>query len=516
MIHKQIVPIPKEISYTGNQMFNMPYKVSYQVDDQCDELQRWLRIWLPSYTCEEVSDVTGNIVCIKQPRYISQGYKVEVTEHQIYIEYGDIKGLYYGVVTLGKLIRLYQGQIPVMCIEDYPDMRQRVLLFKMGEYRIPTLKSLYDIVDVIAPLFYNKLQIDGLDPAVAVLISDEELTALRGYCQDRCIELVIGADKAEYLGNREVSVDKYIILGRDGFSFSGKYEVMVRSIDQEVKDYMGYGDTIFVVDLANDGDIRPLYVRYLVYIYAGSKLWNATTQEVVKLDYYMSELVWKDTSGQIGKVIVKMAQYSQYEGSELAIGTLTYQAVMKGYLCDKIQRHEEEIAQGKAIEQGFTQGVYDYTGFNQMLRQTEVMIKQIAIASDDVIKWELINTYYWIKLGVRMHHYIQYEYQLDVRQREKKVLEILEIIHLVKGQWEFIWLDRYQPKGLEIVLNHLVRLERIYTDKREQLKASVFVRKLQYIQHYTRYLIQLGHDYKDKQMRYKKIYRQYTRGRSFK
>lgn len=129
-----------------------------------------------------------------------QGYVAEVTEGAVLLKGMDEAGLMYAVSSFRQLVREYGAFIPTMLIEDEPAIKNRGFNHDVTRGRIPTLKSLKDLADVMAFYKLNELQLNvehtymfqkeseiwrDDDPLTA-----EEILELDEYCRVRHIDLV--------------------------------------------------------------------------------------------------------------------------------------------------------------------------------------------------------------------------------------------------------------------------------------------------------------------------------------
>ncbi len=129
-----------------------------------------------------------------------EGYTLSVLENGIEIKGQGAQGAFYGVQTLRQIIHEYGDTIPCCTIEDAPDFTERGLYHDVTRGRVPTLKQLCHITDMLAYYKINHLQLyiedayefveyEGVMSAKDVLTA-EEIIALDDYCYENFIELV--------------------------------------------------------------------------------------------------------------------------------------------------------------------------------------------------------------------------------------------------------------------------------------------------------------------------------------
>jgi hypothetical protein len=140
-----------------------------------------------------------------------QGYLLKITPSSICIEAQDEQGLFYGSCTLVQLIRYYlsftdksnvlqKGSVPCLEIEDWPDFVNRGVMLDVSRDKVPTMETVFSLVDLLASWKINQLQLYTehtfayqSHPEVwadASPFTGEEILILDTYCRERFIELV--------------------------------------------------------------------------------------------------------------------------------------------------------------------------------------------------------------------------------------------------------------------------------------------------------------------------------------
>lgn len=130
-----------------------------------------------------------------------QSYQIEIMERQILIEAGDDAGLSYAQQIIEQ-IREQSGEegLPCCLIKDQPDFLKRGYMLDVSRDRVPTMAHLFHLVDLLAKLRYNELQLYTEHTfayskhktvwANASPITADEIRILDDYCGERLIELV--------------------------------------------------------------------------------------------------------------------------------------------------------------------------------------------------------------------------------------------------------------------------------------------------------------------------------------
>lgn len=130
-----------------------------------------------------------------------QGYMFTHTAGEVFSIHGaDAAGLYYGVLTLTQLLRHYGPAFPDMIVNDHPDFPVRGLMLDVSRDRVPTIDSLYRLIDLLSSWKLNQLQLYmehsfaySKHPSVwmeASPFTGQEILELDLYCRQRHIDLV--------------------------------------------------------------------------------------------------------------------------------------------------------------------------------------------------------------------------------------------------------------------------------------------------------------------------------------
>ncbi len=130
-----------------------------------------------------------------------QGYRLDISGQGLSITAADGAGAFYGVCTLIQWLSQQPGpQVENLFVEDWPDYPARGVMLDISRDRVPTLETLYELVDRLAGWKVNQLQLYmehtfayQAHPEVwreASPMTAEEILDLDAYCRERFIELV--------------------------------------------------------------------------------------------------------------------------------------------------------------------------------------------------------------------------------------------------------------------------------------------------------------------------------------
>ena len=147
----------------------------------------------------------------------AQGYTLEVSADGVEIVAADVAGAFYGCCTLAQIIA-QRTSLPCLRVTDWPDFPARGVMLDVTRDKVPTLETLYGLVDLFAGWKLNQVQLYTEHTfayrnhpevwAEASPITGEEVLALDAYCRERQIELVPNQNSFGHM-HRWLKLDRY-------------------------------------------------------------------------------------------------------------------------------------------------------------------------------------------------------------------------------------------------------------------------------------------------------------------
>ncbi|HKM03559.1 MAG TPA: family 20 glycosylhydrolase [Lachnospiraceae bacterium] len=127
-------------------------------------------------------------------------YELCISTNKVELQGGSISGIFYGIQTLCQIVRQVGGVLPCLKILDYPNIANRGYYFDISRGRVPTLKTLKELVDKLSFYKINQLQLYIEHTYFFQELSEvwrdetpltaEEVLELDLYCKNRNIELI--------------------------------------------------------------------------------------------------------------------------------------------------------------------------------------------------------------------------------------------------------------------------------------------------------------------------------------
>jgi hypothetical protein len=130
-----------------------------------------------------------------------QAYELEVEPHGVHVTAASPAAAFWAAQTFAQILRQFPNSpLPCLQIEDRPDFRSRGVMLDVSRDKVPTLATLFALVDQLAELKINHLQLYTEHAfayrahptawADATPLTGDEYLHLDDYCRQRFIELV--------------------------------------------------------------------------------------------------------------------------------------------------------------------------------------------------------------------------------------------------------------------------------------------------------------------------------------
>ena len=238
-----LLPIPREMEMRNGTFALESGRYLHLVGDDRDDLLRTgtiLRNDLETYGIEwELTTARSRafhnlgLVLTVNPDLFSQaqGYRLEIFPDHIEITARDGAGAFYGAMTFRQILRQAAPDhyLPCLRILDYPDIRQRGIMMDVSRDKVPTMDTLFHVVDMMAELKMNELQLymehtfayhsHQIVWKDATPFTGEDMLELDAYCRKRHVELVPNQNSFAHMG-RWLQCDAYRGLAENPDSVS--------------------------------------------------------------------------------------------------------------------------------------------------------------------------------------------------------------------------------------------------------------------------------------------------------
>lgn len=155
-LHKLLVPVPRKWSGSERWTATQPGLAEYAAERRCSPDQDLAKggsgAGLQFMLDAAVNAALG-----------PQGYRLAIeadSDHaQVRLRAGSAAGARHGIATILQLLKIDGKSLPVGSIEDAPAFASRGLMLDVSRNRVPTMAHLEHIVDTLATLKFNHLQL---------------------------------------------------------------------------------------------------------------------------------------------------------------------------------------------------------------------------------------------------------------------------------------------------------------------------------------------------------------------
>ncbi len=147
-----------------------------------------------------------------------QGYQVLVDPAWVHVVASAPAGVFYAVLTLIQIVAQEGRCLPALRISDWPDFPHRGVMLDVSRDKVPTMETLFDLVDLVASWKINQFQLYTEHTfayrrhpevwASASPLTGEEILALDAYCRERFVELVPNQNSFGHM-RRWLTHDRY-------------------------------------------------------------------------------------------------------------------------------------------------------------------------------------------------------------------------------------------------------------------------------------------------------------------
>lgn len=221
---KYLIPYPKNLKIVSSE--NSPVYCDakaeqvIQIFTKLCDLNMTGELLLPNI----VYDIQSVRLGIDSINIQYQGYYIKIEEKSISILGQNKAALFYAKQTMLQLLSYCMTenkQLPCLSIKDYPDFERRGYMLDISRDKVPTMETLYSLIDLLASLKINEFQLytehtfayknhklvwENSSPMTA-----EEIQKLDIYCKDRFIDLVPNQNSFGHMENW-LKHDEYLDL----------------------------------------------------------------------------------------------------------------------------------------------------------------------------------------------------------------------------------------------------------------------------------------------------------------
>ena len=155
---QKLFPKPQVIHPSTN-LFPVPSFLPYQIEHSSFKL---LQAHIKKLGFTEANNPEQPLLFIRlDDSTHPEGYRLKISPSRIILSAKKPVGAFHGLQTLSQIINL-QGanpNIPCVEIEDFPALNRRGFMLDVSRCKVPTMESVYSLIDLLASLHVNELQL---------------------------------------------------------------------------------------------------------------------------------------------------------------------------------------------------------------------------------------------------------------------------------------------------------------------------------------------------------------------
>ncbi len=228
-----LFPRPQEIKMCPNQ-FPRPSSFPYFVEDH--SLQVSVSHFLNKRLFQVETPKEALFLVRREKLCHPEAYRLKITPSQVILSGNQPVAIFHGIQTFLQILDSHEcgHNLPCLEIEDFPVLDRRGFMLDVSRCKVPTMETLYSLIDLLSRLHINELQLyiehtfafkehnqvwQNASPFTA-----EEIQLIDRYCEERFIELVPNLNSFGHF-ERWLRHDQYKHLAEcpDGFKRENPY-----------------------------------------------------------------------------------------------------------------------------------------------------------------------------------------------------------------------------------------------------------------------------------------------------
>lgn len=259
-------------------------------------------------------------------------------------------------------------------------------------------------------------------------------------------------------------------------TFTGRTDNMTVNIDAAVNAVLTHGGLgILLTDWGDLGHWQYWPVSWAPITYGAAVSWNYESRDILPLTNVLNETIFRDSSGEMGAIMLDLGRYNQFEEYAMVNMTTTMQTYMFGILDpvivgaiqnlilrelpDIVQIGDDIIAEVMSRfenPQPYNYlAILDYTAIlGERLQHTQMDREHAGLIID-----ELTNAIRMIRLGALTRNYVQWMREYDSDTKLEMLTEMKQLIDEIIPEHERLWMARNRAGGLDRSLRGFITMQ---------------------------------------------------------
>lgn len=212
-IHQYLIPSPQRLTLGSDDCAGFTLEETRKISSTLDPLR------LAAFTGVLTTELPRHrniLLELKLDTALAgeQAYTLNIQPGRITIAGRDHAALFYGKQTLLQVLDYALAEkkpLPCLWIEDWPDFSKRGFMLDISRDKVPTMETLYKLIDLLASWKINELQLYTEHTFAykkhktvwehASPVTPEEIQLLDKYCAERFIDLVPNQNSFGHMEN---------------------------------------------------------------------------------------------------------------------------------------------------------------------------------------------------------------------------------------------------------------------------------------------------------------------------
>ncbi len=232
-LFSQIFPKPQKVKSSVNR-FPIPSTFPFFCENPSfNNLEKY---FLEHGFSQSESSDNALILVVQKKSQHPEGYSLQISPSKIILSAETEVGMFRALQTFLQIIDLSEDYIPCCEIEDFPFLERRGFMLDVSRCKVPTMESLFSLIDLLVRLHINELQLYiehtfSFKEHLTVWknsspFTSEEIQAIDQYCSERFIELVPNLNSFGHFERWLMHADyKHLAECPDGFKRENPYIV---------------------------------------------------------------------------------------------------------------------------------------------------------------------------------------------------------------------------------------------------------------------------------------------------
>ncbi|WP_052350607.1 beta-N-acetylhexosaminidase [Paenibacillus gorillae] len=274
---------------------------------------------------------------------------------------------------------------------------------------------------------------------------------------------------------QQSGVPYYVCPGTSSWAaITGRTDNMLDNIADAARCGLVFGAGGYIItDWGDSGHWQTLNASYPGFVYGAGASWQAerNIEAVEGAEQYISDMILKDSTGIIGKLLFELGRYYRLENSSLDNMTYTNYLLNRGWSTQEKLETETNAMMELYKEIGARGGPflldYRYEEMQAWLssRKQELEQVRLSLPDADTVVEELKLSVAIIEQGVNLHRYV---YRIDLPDdtaEQALVVQLKGQLKQIIREFERLWLLRNREGGLARSTKALYKLLGQYEEK---------------------------------------------------